>query len=154
MNVQIVTFPETRVAFVSHKGSPAQEYDTLRKLIAWKIEHKLFDQSRYRMVGLHYADPGTVAPQDYRVDFCLSFEGPVVPNDFGVGTMVIASMKCALARDVGSRKNNQAVRYLYEEWLPRSGETMASRPILFHYVNVGPGVREQEAITDVYLPLL
>jgi DNA gyrase inhibitor GyrI len=30
---------------------------------------------------------------------------------------------------------------------------MSGQPIVFHYVNVGPDVKEREAITDVYLPL-
>lgn len=27
-------------------------------------------------------------------------------------------------------------------------------PVFFHYVNVGPNLREEEMLTDVYLPLL
>lgn len=154
MNVQIVTFPETKVAFISHRGTPSAEYDTVSKLIAWKLDHRLLDQSRYRMYGLHYTDPRTVAPEDHRVDFCLSYDGALAANKFGVSEMVIPAMKCARARDVGSRKNNQAARYLYDEWLPRSGEVMAARPIVFHYVNVGPHVTDETAITDVYLPLV
>jgi AraC family transcriptional regulator len=37
--------------------------------------------------------------------------------------------------------------------LPQSGELPGNFPIFFHYVNVGPNVREEEMITDVYLPL-
>lgn len=43
--------------------------------------------------------------------------------------------------------------WLYREWLPRSGEQLRDYPVFFHYVNVGPDVKEQEMITDVYLPL-
>jgi AraC family transcriptional regulator len=42
---------------------------------------------------------------------------------------------------------------IYEEWLLRSGETPGNFPIFFHYVNTGPSVREEEMITDVYVPL-
>jgi AraC family transcriptional regulator len=58
-----------------------------------------------------------------------------------------------LARDVGSRVNNQAARYLYEQWLPSSGERLSGHPLIFHYVNVGPNVQAHEAITDVYMPI-
>jgi hypothetical protein len=61
--------------------------------------------------------------------------------------------RCAIARDVGSRYNNQATGYLYEEWLPLSGESPGDFPIFFHYVNVGPDIHESEMITEVYLPL-
>jgi AraC family transcriptional regulator len=42
---------------------------------------------------------------------------------------------------------------MYEEWLPQSRETPGSFPIFFHYVNIGPNVRAEDMITDVYLPL-
>ena len=58
-----------------------------------------------------------------------------------------------MARDVGSRLDNKAAKFLFDEWLPRSGERIATLPLVFHYVNVGPQVQEHEAITDVYLPL-
>ena len=89
----------------------------------------------------------------HRVDFCLSYDGHVEPNAFGIMEMSIPAMRCAMARDVGSRLDNKAAQYLYDEWLPRSGEQMAALPLVFHYVNVGPDVKAHEAITDVYLPL-
>ncbi len=153
MQVTIVTFPESRVAAITHRGPPSGEHDTARRLIAWKIEHGLLDQARYRSYGLHYTDPRHVAPDSHRVDFCLSVDGPVGPNPHGIFAMTIPAQRCALARDVGSHHDNQAARYLYEEWLPRSGEQMTGAPLVFHYVNVGPGVPAPEAITDVYLPL-
>jgi len=77
----------------------------------------------------------------------------VEPNPFGIVSKVIPRNRCALARDIGSRYNNKAAVYLYEEWLPQSGEMPGDFPIFFHYVNVGPNLREGEMITDVYLPL-
>jgi AraC family transcriptional regulator len=153
MDVRIVTFPETRVAAIDHIGPPWQEHDTARKLIAWKLEHRLLDQSKHRSYGLHHTDPRKVNPAEHRVEFCLSIDRAVGPNPFGIYEKTIPSIRCALARDVGSRSNNRAVLYLYEQWLPASGETRAEFPVIFHYVNVGPDVQEHEAITDVYLPL-
>ena len=153
MQVSIVTFPETKVAAISHVGAPALEHETARKLIAWKLEHRLLDQARFRFYGLHYTDPKTVSPSEYRVDFCLSYDGVVEPNLYGIVERTIPTLRCALARDVGSRLKNRAAQYLYDQWLPNSGEQIAAQPLVFHYVNVGPTVKEHEAITDVYLPL-
>lgn len=153
MDVKILVFPETNVAAIEHRGSPALEHDTVRKLIAWKIEHRLLDQSKYRSYGVHYTDPRTTPASKHRVDFCLSFDGEVAPNPYGILAKVIPACRCAVARDVGSRSNNKAAVYLRETWLPQSGETPGDFPIFFHYVNVGPSVREEEMITDVYLPL-
>ena len=153
MQVSIVTFPETRIAIVSHVGPPLLEHETAGKLIAWKLQHGLLDQTLFRSYGLHYTDPATVDPAEHRVDFCLSYDGRIEPNPYGVVEGTIPMARCAMARDVGSRLNNQAAWYLFYEWLPRSGEQMAAGPLVFHYVNVGPSVKDHEAITDVYLPL-
>ena len=152
-DVRVVTFPETRVASITHRGAPHDEHATVLKLVAWKREHGLLDQARHRMYGLHWTDPRSVAPDEHRVDFCLSIDGEVAANSYGVVERIIPPQRCALARDVGSRQDNRAARFLYGRWLPSSGEAASGEPLIFHYVNVGPGVRDEDAITDVYLPL-
>jgi AraC family transcriptional regulator len=153
VEVQFVVFPETKVAAIEHFGSPGREHDSVQKLIAWKLEQRLLDPLRYRSYGVHYTDPRTTLPSEHHVDFCLSIDREVGPNSFGIVDKVIPRNRCALARDVGSRFNNQAAVYLYEKWLPQSGEAPGDFPIFFHYVNVGPNLRPEEMITDVYLPL-
>jgi len=153
MDVQIVIFPETKVAAIEHFGAPTLEHDTVRKLIAWKLENRLMDPVKYRHYGVHYTDSRSAPPSKHHVDFCLSFEEIVGPNPYGITNKIIPSIRCALARDVGSRYNNKAAVYLYEQWLPQSGELLGDFPIFFHYVNVGPNVRDSDMITDVYLPL-
>jgi AraC family transcriptional regulator len=153
MQVTVVTFPETRVAAIEHRGPPSLEHDTARKLIAWKLEHGLRDQARYRSYGVHYTDPRTTPPEHHRVDFCLSVDFEVSPNPYGVVNKSIPANRCALARHLGSRSHNAAAVYLYEQWLPSSGQQPGDFPIFFHYVNVGPDVKEEDMVTDVYLPL-
>ena len=152
MDVQIVYFPETKVAAVEHRGPPQLEYETVRKLIEWRIAHRLHPD-RHRSYGVHYNDPRTTPAADYRVDFCVSVDEDVPPNTQGVVNKVIPGGRCALARHLGSRENVVAAQYLYEVWLPSSGEVPRDFPIYFHYVNVGPRVKDDEMITDVYLPL-
>jgi AraC family transcriptional regulator len=153
MDVRIVIFPETKVAAIEHFGSPALEYETARKLIAWKLENRFLDPLKYRNYGVHYTDPRTTPPSEHHVDFCLSIDEDVGPNPYGITARIIPGSRCARARDVGSRSDNKAVVYLYEKWLPQSAESLGDFPVFFHYVNVGPNVREEEMITDVYLPL-
>ena len=75
------------------------------------------------------------------------------PNPYGIVTRVIPRNRCAYARDVGSRMNSKTALNPVETRLPHSDESVAVFPIFFHYVNVGPNIREEEMITDVYLPL-
>lgn len=153
MQVEIITFPETKVAVIEHHGSPEREHETVRKLIAWKIENRLLDPTKFRSFGLHYTDPLTTPPAEYRVDFCLSIEDDIAPNHVGIRNGTIPAMRCARAQDTGSRTNNQAAKYLHHVWLPHSGETLGDFPMIFHYVNVDPNVAAKDMITDVYLPL-
>lgn len=154
MDIELVMFPATRVAAIEHRGSPSLEHETVRKLVAWKIEQRLLDPTKHRSYGIHHGDPRLVAPSEYRAEFCLSIEKDIGENPYGIYEKLLPACRCARARDIGSRSDNKAARYLFEEWLPRSGERWTGYPAIFHYVNVGPAVKECDAITDVYLPLV
>lgn len=82
MDVQIVIFPETKVAAIEHRGSPALEHDTAKKLIAWKLENHFLDPLKYRSYGIHYTDPLVTPPSDHHVDFCLSVEKDAGLNSY------------------------------------------------------------------------
>ncbi len=153
MIVQIVLFPETPVAVIEHRGDPATETDTVRKLVAWKLKNGLTNPQNNRHYGLHYGDPKNTAADQHRVEFCLSVDGDIAQNSDGITARTLPARRCALARDIGSRHNNQAIVHLMQSWLPSSGESLGALPVIFHYVNVGPNVRPADMITDVYLPL-
>ena len=152
VEVEIVQFPETRVAVLEHRGAPALEHETALRLVRWRIENRL-PPERHRNYGIHYTNPLTTPPSEHRVDFCVSVDVEVGSNPYGVVNKVIPTLRCAKARHLGDRSMNLAAVYLYESWLPHSGEQPGDFPMFFHYVNVGPQVRVEEMITDVYLPL-
>lgn len=153
MDVEIVQFPQTKVAVVEHKGPPELEHESVKRMVDWRIENDCLPSPEHRTYGLHYHDPRTVSPDEYRVDICISVGTDVKPNPYGVINKVIPACRCARARHIGPRENVAAAGYLYETWLPASGEKPAGLPVIFHYVNVGPQVQDHEMITDVYLPL-
>ncbi len=152
MRVRIVNFPATKVAVAEHRGAPELEYETSRKLIDWRICNGLRPDA-HRTYGVHYTDPRSISPSEHRVDFCVSYEPKVGPNSLGIMSKVIPANRCALVRHIGSRSRNDAAIYLFNDWLPESGEETGAFPIFFHYVNVGPDIQEHEMITDVFLPL-
>jgi AraC family transcriptional regulator len=129
MHVDIIDFPETLVAALEHHGPENQTYKTSSEFIQWRKEN------------------GVPA------DICVSIENEVGENPQGVVNKSIPACRCAVARHTGSRDHVTAAEFLVDEWLPDSGEEMGDFPLFFHYVNVGPGVREQDMITDVYLSL-
>ncbi len=152
MDVRIVVFPDTKVAALEHRGSPDLEYESIRKFIEWRIANPL-SSDQHQSYGIHYNDPRTTPPADYRVDLCVSVEHEIAPNPYGVVNKIIPGGRCAVARHFGSRENVLAAAYIHDVWLPGSGEVPRDFPIFFHYVNVGPEVQAHEMITDVYLPL-
>lgn len=151
--VEIVDFPETKIAVVEHRGSPALEHQSVLKLISWRKENNLPPSEAHKSYGIHYNDFRHIAPQAYRVDLAVSVEDDVGDNDYGVINKTIPALRCAKARHIGSRSNVTTAYFLMEKWLPESGAELADFPIFFHYVNVGPGIKEDEMITDVYLPI-
>jgi len=154
MNVEIINFPETKIAVVEHFGLPSLEQESIHRLIEWRKENKLPPSELHRSYGIHYNDPTKVLPSEYRVDLAVSVVNNVTENTHGVVSKIIPAQRCAKLRHLGSRSNVIAAKTLYEEWLPSSNEKLAEFPIFFHYVNVGPQVSESEMITDVYLPIL
>ena len=151
MKVEIVQFPETPVAAIEHSGSTANVYESTRKLVEWRKTNRV-SPANSRTYGVHY-DMRTHAESGYRLDLCVSFDREVKANPQGVVAKVIPGGRCARVRYQGSRESIPVVAPLFDDWLPKSGETLRDFPIFFHYVNVGPEVREQDMITDVYLPL-
>jgi AraC family transcriptional regulator len=152
MQVEIVDFPETLVAALEHRGPEHLTYDTTRKFVAWRQANGLLPGTG-STYGVHYTDPATTPGDEYRLDLCVSVSEPVLPNPQGVVTKTIPAGRCARVRHLGSRHDVLPAEWLYRQWLPRSGEQLRDYPMFFHYVNVGPEVKEQEMITDVYMPL-
>lgn len=152
MQVDLIEFPQTLIAALEHHGPEHLSYNTTRKFIEWRQANRI-GPGQGNTYGIHYSDPARTLPEDYRLDIGVSVEEPVAPNPQGVVNKTIPGGRCARARHLGSRHNISTADWLYREWLPVSGEQLRDFPIFFHYVNVGPDVKEQDMITDVYLPL-
>ncbi len=150
--VEIVEFPETLIAALEHHGPEHQTYNTTQKFIEWRQANGV-RPGIGNTYGIHYNDPETTAPEDYRLDIAVSVDAPVTSNPQGVINKIIPAGRCARVRHLGSRHDVTPARWLYSEWLPASGAALRDFPMFFHYVNVGPHIKPEEMITDVYLPL-
>lgn len=152
MEVRIVEFPETTVAVAEHRGPPDLEHETAKKLIEWRRQNHV-SPAGHKTYGIHYTDPCTTPPADHRVDFCVSYDQPIHTNPQGIISKIIPACRCAVVRHLGSRAHITAADYLINEWLPFNEGSLGDFPVFFHYVNVGPHIKDHEMITDVYLPL-
>jgi AraC family transcriptional regulator len=151
--VEIVTFPETNVGVLEHRGDPRRIGDTIRAFIAWRRENHLPPRTS-ATYNLLYNDPDTTPPEEFRLDLCAAVKGDVAPNAPGVVARTIPGGRCARLRHVGSDDGFAAtLDWLYKEWLPASGEEPRDFPLFLQRVKMFPDVPEREAVTDVFLPL-
>jgi len=154
MDVKIVTFPDTRVAVLEHRGAPELVNASARRFMEWRKTSGLSPVASSDTFGIAHDDPETTAPEAFRFDICGSVDAPVPDNPQGVVTGLIPGGRCAVARHHGPQDRiGDCAYYLYREWLPESGEELRDFPLFFHYRNLVPEVREHELVTDVHLPL-
>jgi AraC family transcriptional regulator len=152
-DVELVDFPRTRVAALTHRGDPRRLGETLRAFIAWRRQNKLHP-SVSATFNIAHDDPSTTPPDDFRFDVCAATDRPIAENAAGVHEQVIPEGPCAMIRHVGSDDTlESAIRFLYAEWLPQSGRELRDFPLFFQRVRFMPEVPEHEAVVDVFLPL-
>jgi AraC family transcriptional regulator len=151
--VEIVTFPETKIGVLEHRGDHRRIGDTIRRFIEWRRANHLHP-STSATFNLLYGDPDTTPPDEFRLDLCAAVKADVAPNEQGVVGRTIPAGRCARVRHVGSEDGFPATfEWLYKEWLPASGEEPRDFPLFLQRVKSFPDVPEHEAVTDVYLPL-
>jgi len=154
MDVRIIDCEETKVAVLTHLGSPDKVFESVAKFIEWRKTTGLSPVRASKSFGVPYGDPDLMPEDEFRFDICGSVHEDVPDNKFGVKTSVIPGGRCAVARHNGSLDNvAETVYAMYREWLPESGEELRDFPCYFHYINLIPDVDECDLITDVYLPL-
>lgn len=151
--VNIIDFPETRVAALEHQGSPHRVMETVSKFIQWRKEHgpspKISDT-----FNILYEDPASVAPEDYRFDVCASIQTPLKANAYSVIEKVIPGGRCAVLRHIGSDNLlGQSIHYLYSHWLEQCDQSLRNAPCFMKRVTFYPDVPEHEMIIDIYLPI-
>ena len=152
-DVEIVTFPETRIAVLAHMGDPKRIPETVRKFITWRKEHGL-PPSKSATFNILHNDPSEVPASEYRFDICAEIKAAVMKNELGVYEDIIPSGLCAKLRHMGSSDHlHEAITYIYREWLPDSSSEPRDFPLFVQRVRSFPDCSEQDAITDVFLPI-
>ncbi|PWI32500.1 AraC family transcriptional regulator [Vibrio albus] len=154
VEVKVVDFNEKEVALIEHRGSPRRVLDTAAKFISWRKTTGLSPVKTSETFGIPYSDPNDTADDEFRFDICGTHKGAVPDNGYGVKAGLIPGGRCAVAQHKGSHDRiGDTVYYLYQQWLPESGEQLRDFPCFFQYLNFVHEVDEWELLTNVYLPL-
>ncbi|WP_327795796.1 AraC family transcriptional regulator [Aeromonas caviae] len=155
MRVDIIQFPQTAVAALTHQGLPERINDTAARFIQWRKATGGSPVATSRTYGLAPDDPATTEGAAFRFTLCGSVEAPVAEdNEWGVKNVLIPAGRCAVVRHHGSHDLlADCARALYRDWLPASGEELRDFPLFFHYHNFVHEVPTHELVTDIYLSL-
>ena len=152
MQVNIVHFPNTKIALLVHQGPEQEEMKSVAKFIAWRRANG-YSPKNSETYGIFLGDPNS-RPEQHRFGIGGAIEKDVDDNEFGVVNAEIPGGRCACVRQIGSPNNVEpGVRYLYRDWLPSSGEQLRDYPCFVHRVNLASRPPDKDAITDIYLPL-
>jgi AraC family transcriptional regulator len=152
-NVEIVNFPDTKVAVLEHHGDPKSIEESVQRFIEYRKQHHLHPNTNATF-NIAYNSPTDVPAHDFRIDLCVATDQPIGDNQHGIVNKTIPGGRCAVLRHFGSDDTlGEAVMRLCAEWFPQSGEIRRDFPMFFQRVKFPPEVSENDCIIDVYLPL-
>lgn len=141
------------IALMSHHGDPQRLGETIRRFIAWRKGNgvRAADHATYT---IFHTDPEISGLEVYHLDLATEIRRPLTAADAGVEAGVIPGGRCAVLRVMGNSDDlRPAAEFLYGTWLPLSGEELRDFPLYAQRIRFFPDVPEQEAITDLFLPL-
>ncbi|WP_420411000.1 AraC family transcriptional regulator [Roseibium sp.] len=152
--IRLIDFPETNVAELVHQGDPALLPRTVQQFIKWRRENSL-PPAKSATFNILYEDPEDCDAADFRFGVCCELARPAEPNGIGVVDRTIPAGRCAVIRHKGSLDHaGDKIRSLYGVWLPQSGEDLRDFPLFVQRLTFYPDVAEQDAETDIFLPIV
>jgi AraC family transcriptional regulator len=151
--VRIVQFAPTRVALLVHRGDPRLVGNSIRDFIAWRKQNQLPPRLS-ATYNIHYDNPHDTPAEQFRLGLCAATDRAVAENPYGVVEHVIPAGRCAVLRHIGTDDHlGASIRFLYQSWLPSSGEELRDYPLFGQRLSFFPDVPEHEATSDLFLPL-
>lgn len=152
-DVTIREVSPTSVAIMEHRGDPATIGATIQRFIAWRKANGLSPQTS-ETFNIFHSDARTTPPSDYRMDLCVGTVRPSEVHGDQIVSGTIPGGRCAILRVVGNTDHLEpAALYLYQDWLPASGEETRDFPLYCQRLTFFPEVSEREAIAELFLPL-
>lgn len=155
-NVHIQTLPAIRIATLRHFGDYQTMGPTFERLIMWAFGETLI-KAGARTFGIFYDDPKSIPVDDLRSDACVE-----IPRSY--------DMKAASHTDIRPAETTSGrhavfiyngpyselekpYSWLYETWLPQSGEEPRDQPCFEEYLNDARNTAPADLKTAICIPL-
>jgi len=151
-DVTIKDFAPVRLAALDHKGAYQEIGTAFQRLATWAQPRGLLGNGT-RSFGVYFDDPESVPAAELR-----SIAGITVGVDFvgsgDVRVFELPAMKVASVIHKGPYAElEKPYRYLYKDWLPKSGYDPANQPCFEQYLNDCRTLPPTEWLTEVSVPL-
>jgi AraC family transcriptional regulator len=150
--VAVKDLPAVRVATLAHHGDYQTIGDSFGRLAAWAAG-KVFLTHETPSFGIYCDDPMSKPKSELLSDACISapdtFEG-----DGNVKMKQTPGGKCAVFTFTGPYAElEKPYRWLYESWLPQSGEEPRDAPPYEAYLNDARSTPPHQLLTSICIPL-
>lgn len=150
--VEILTQPARRLAAVPHRGAYpkiGRAFDTLASLLSSRD----MVARTGAMIGVYYSDPDTIPEADLRSHAGIEVE-PGVTLHAPLEEVSLPAGRYAVMHHAGPYSGLfAAYRYMYGDWLPKSGEELGDHPPIEVYLNNPACTAPDDLRTEVCLPL-
>lgn len=155
-NVTIRDTSPVRLAAYRHQGDYMEIGPVFEQLFTWAAPRGLM-KPETRSMGIYYTDTSSAPPSEWRSDACISVDGDFIPSDAPEAPRLIdlAGGRHAVLLHKGPYAElHQAYQWLFGQWLPKSGEIPADRPVFEEYLNNPRQLPPEEWLTEINLPLI
>jgi AraC family transcriptional regulator len=151
-DVAVKNLPVERVATLTHHGDYQTIGDSFERLAAWAAG-KGFLTNDIASWGIYYDDPASKPKSELLSDACLAAPSTVTGDD-AVKIKQTPGGKCAVFTFTGPYAElEKPYRWLYETWLPQSGEEPRDAPPYEAYLNDARNTPAHQLMTSICIPL-
>lgn len=150
--VEIREEPPRRVVGIDHKGAYNTIGPAFMRLSDLVTERGLWPRMQ-EFLGVFLDDPNEVPEVDLRAMAAISVAEDL-PLPEGMQQMRVAGGRYAVLRFTGAYEGLPAAwQWLYDSWLPASGEALRDAPSLEVYRSDPDKVPPEQLVTEILVPL-
>jgi AraC family transcriptional regulator len=155
-DVHIQNLPAIRIATLQHKGDYQTIGSTFERLMVWAAGQGLM-KAGIRTFGIYYDDPKSKPADELRSDACvevpLSYKHDA-SNHAEIRTTKTSDKRCAVFVFTGPYSElENPYRWLYDTWLPQSGEEPRDDAPFEEYLNDARNTPPAQLKTAICIPL-
>lgn len=147
--VEVINVPSIRIAAMEHHGTMQTIATTAAQFIAWRQSCGLSPDNHATYNLIYNQNPAQI-----KIDLAVSVDENFCPQNANIKLQILDLGKAAYLRVIGKESNvAPAIGWLYQTWLPTSGEKPRTFPLVLQRVKFFPEVAEDQTIVDILLAL-